>query len=220
MFYRPWQTVRPDPARSAALSAALGMPRLVCDVMCARGLDTPEAARAVCGGGDALSDPMLLSGMEAAVARIHRAIDDGERIAVFGDYDVDGVTATALLYTYLDSAGADVYYKLPSRDDDGYGLSETAVDLMAAKGVSLIVTVDNGVSANAAIAHAKEQGVDYAVDIYPHYGSDVGAAWRSGMDCRAALIGPGVHASHGMERTHLDGLRATMDLAALYLELA
>lgn len=67
---------------------------------------------------------------------------------------------------------------------------------------------------------AKAQGVDYAVDIYPHYGSDVGAAWRSGMDCRAALIGPGVHASHGMERTHLDGLRATLDLAALYLELA
>ena len=67
---------------------------------------------------------------------------------------------------------------------------------------------------------AKEHGVDYAVDIYPHYGSDVGAVWRSGMDCRAALIGPGVHASHGMERTHLDGLRATMDLAALYLELA
>ena len=62
--------------------------------------------------------------------------------------------------------------------------------------------------------------MDYAVDIYPHYGSDVGAAWRAGMDCRAALIGPGVHASHGMERTHLDGLNATLDLAALYLELA
>lgn len=67
---------------------------------------------------------------------------------------------------------------------------------------------------------AKEQGVNHSVDIYPHYGSDAGAAWYSGMDCRAALIGPGVHASHGMERTHLDGLRATMDLAALYLELA
>ena len=66
---------------------------------------------------------------------------------------------------------------------------------------------------------AKEHKVDYAVDIYPHYGSDVGAAWRSGMDCRAALIGPGVHASHGMERTHLDGLCAAMDLAAFYLEL-
>ena len=67
---------------------------------------------------------------------------------------------------------------------------------------------------------AKEQRVDHSVDIYPHYGSDVGAAWRAGMDCRAALIGPGVHASHGMERTHLDGLNATMDLASLYLELA
>ena len=67
---------------------------------------------------------------------------------------------------------------------------------------------------------AKENGVDYAVDIYPHYGSDVGAAWRTGMDARGALIGPGVHASHGMERTHLDGLNATLKLSGLYLELA
>lgn len=70
------------------------------------------------------------------------------------------------------------------------------------------------------VSLAKEQGVDYAVDIYPHYGSDVGAAWHAGMDCKAALIGPGVHASHGMERTHLDGLHATLQLAALYLDLA
>ncbi len=67
---------------------------------------------------------------------------------------------------------------------------------------------------------AKEHGVDYAVDVYPHYGSDVGVAWRAGMDARGALIGPGVHASHGMERTHLDGLSATLKLAGLYLELA
>lgn len=70
------------------------------------------------------------------------------------------------------------------------------------------------------VALAKAGGVDYAVDVYPHYGSDVGAAWRSGMDARGALIGPGVHASHGMERTHLDGLNATLRLAGLYLELA
>ena len=67
---------------------------------------------------------------------------------------------------------------------------------------------------------ARANAIPYAVDIYPHYGSDVGAAWHAGMDCRAALIGPGVHASHGMERTHLDALHATLDLAALYLELA
>lgn len=136
MFYRPWQTVRPDPAPLRRAQRGAGHARALCATCVRRGWSSTEAARAVCGRGDALSDPMLLSGMEAAVARIHRAIDDGERIAVFGDYDVDGVTATALLYTYLDSAGADVYYKLPSRDDDGYGLSETAVDLMAAKGVS------------------------------------------------------------------------------------
>lgn len=67
---------------------------------------------------------------------------------------------------------------------------------------------------------AAANGVDCAVDIYPHYGSDVGAAWGAGMDARAALVGPGVHASHGMERTHLDALHATMELAGLYLELA
>ena len=67
---------------------------------------------------------------------------------------------------------------------------------------------------------AKANGVDYAVDIYPHYGSDVAAAWHAGMDARGALIGPGVHASHGMERTHFDGMKATIDLAGLYLELA
>ena len=66
---------------------------------------------------------------------------------------------------------------------------------------------------------AKTNGVDYAVDIYPHYGSDVAAAWKTGMDARGALIGPGVHASHGMERTHFDGMKATIDLVGLYLEL-
>ena len=66
---------------------------------------------------------------------------------------------------------------------------------------------------------AKANGVDYAVDIYPHYGSDVAVAWHAGMDAKGALIGPGVHASHGMERTHFDGIKATIDLVSLYLEL-
>ena len=69
------------------------------------------------------------------------------------------------------------------------------------------------------VALAKEHGVDYAVDVYPHYGSDVAVAWKTGMDAKGALIGPGVHASHGMERTHFDGMKATIDLVSLYLEL-
>ena len=67
---------------------------------------------------------------------------------------------------------------------------------------------------------AKKNGVDYAVDVYPHYSSDVAVAWKAGGDMKAALIGPGVHASHGMERTHFDGMRETIKLIALYLECA
>lgn len=163
MLYRRWQIARPDPARCDALAAALGLPRLVCGVLCARGLDTPEAAEALCGEGEAFPDPTALPGMAAAAERIRRAVDGGERIAVFGDYDVDGVTATALLYLYLDSVSADVYYKLPSREDEGYGLSAAAVEQMASKGVRLIVTVDNGISANAAVDAARALGVDVVV---------------------------------------------------------
>ncbi len=162
MNFRPWKLKQPAPDKAAALRAALGAPELVCAVLAARGF-SPEEARRFCTEGEALSDPMRMAGMEAAVARIHRALDDGERIVVFGDYDVDGVTATALLYTYLDAAGADVYYKLPSREDEGYGLSEEAVRMMAGKGVTLIITVDNGVSAAGPIALAKELGVDVVV---------------------------------------------------------
>ena len=118
MIYHPWRVSRPDAQTAARLSAAVGQPLLVGKVLAARGVcDSQEAVRR-CGDGQLLSDPFLLAGMEQAVDRIHRAIDDGERIVVFGDYDVDGVTATALLYTYLDAAGAEVYYKLPSRDEE------------------------------------------------------------------------------------------------------
>ncbi|MEG1932752.1 MAG: single-stranded-DNA-specific exonuclease RecJ, partial [Pygmaiobacter sp.] len=105
----------------------------------------------------------LLKNITAAIDRIHQAVDAGERIAVFGDYDVDGVCATALLFLYLESIGAEVYYKLPSRADDGYGLSPTVIDLIASKGITLIVTVDNGVSAYEEVNYATSLGVDVIV---------------------------------------------------------
>ena len=98
MIYHPWRVSRPDAQTAARLSAAVGQPLLVGKVLAARGVcDSQEAVRK-CGDGQLLSDPFLLAGMEQAVDRIHRAIDDGERIVVFGDYDVDGVTATADVY--------------------------------------------------------------------------------------------------------------------------
>ncbi len=163
MLYRSWQIGEPKADEVEALHEALGLPRLVCGVLCARGVTRPSDAGALCGEGAPLCDPMRLAGMEKAVERIRHSIDTGERIVVFGDYDVDGVTATALLFTYLDSVGADVYYKLPSRDEEGYGLSVPAVELMASKGVRLIITVDNGVSAVESIQYARGKGIDVVV---------------------------------------------------------
>lgn len=163
MYYRPWKIQALEAEQTQRLARELGMPQLLCRVLAARGYGNPDAARAVCQGENVLSDPMLLAGMEQAVERIHRAVDDGERIVVFGDYDVDGVTATAMLYTYLDSIGAEVYYKLPNREEDGYGLSVPAVEQMVEKGVQLIITVDNGISAAPAVARASELGMDVVV---------------------------------------------------------
>ena len=163
MLYRSWRIARPEKEKITSVAARTGLAPLACGVLCARGKTSPEALDEMLGDGARLSSPQMLLNMDKAVARVLEAVDTGERIAVFGDYDVDGVTATALLYTYLDSIGADVYYKLPSRDDEGYGLSERAVEAMAAKDVTLIVTVDNGVSANGAIARANELGVDVVV---------------------------------------------------------
>lgn len=162
MRYRSWKIKRPDEAKAKQLCAALGLPLLASRVLTARGIDTPEAA-GVLLDGTAFSDPFLLKDMDKAVQRIHAAIDGDEKIVVFGDYDVDGVTATALLFSHLSSMGANVRCMLPSRDGDGYGLSRGAVEKLARNGYKLVITVDNGVSALEEIAFAVEQGIDVIV---------------------------------------------------------
>ncbi len=163
MVYHPWLCGQPKTEQIKALSSALGLPELVCGVLASRGMDTPQKAQEFISGGEGLSSPGLLYGIREAADRIRRAVESGERIAVFGDYDVDGVCATALMYSYLESIGAEVYYKLPNRADEGYGLCCSAVDLIASKGITLIITVDNGVSAAKEIAYAKSLGVDVVV---------------------------------------------------------
>ena len=114
-------------------------------------------------GEEELSDPALLTDMDAACQRIWQAIDNGETIAVFGDYDVDGVTATALLYQHLKGMGATVKCMLPSREGDGYGLSKNAIQSMHNKGCTLIVTVDNGISAVEEAEFAASLGMDLII---------------------------------------------------------
>ena len=110
-----------------------------------------------------ISDPFLLPDMEKACERINKAIDGGEKITVFGDYDADGVTSTALLYSYLFKNGANVDYYIPDRAGEGYGMSVSAMELLKERGTSLVITVDNGISAIEEVEKAKELSIDVVV---------------------------------------------------------
>lgn len=107
-------------------------------------------------------DPFLLKDMEKAVSRVQHALERGERIAIYGDYDVDGVTATSLLYLYLSEYGTDVLSYIPNRKE-GYGLSKSAIDYLQEKGVKLVITVDTGITAVEEIDYAKSLGIDTVV---------------------------------------------------------
>ena len=136
---------------------------LLAGILAARGITDPADALTLLAGEEELSDPMLLTDMDRACARILEAIDREETIVVFGDYDVDGVTATALLYQHLKGMGASVKCMLPSREGDGYGLSRNAIQSIHDKGYRLIVTVDNGISAVDEAAFAASLGVDLVI---------------------------------------------------------
>ncbi len=132
-------------------------------LLTARGITDEIDAAAYLSADTEFSDPFSLADMEKAVERIAAAMDNFERIAVFGDYDADGVTATALLYSYLVSQGANVEYRIPDRMREGYGISCAAVQELSESGVKLIVTVDNGIAAVEEAAFAKELGVDMVI---------------------------------------------------------
>ena len=110
-----------------------------------------------------LNDPFLLADIEPAIERIKLAIERHEKIVIYGDYDVDGVTAVSTLYLYLSELGADVGYYIPKRDGEGYGVSCGAIDRLSDLGVKLIITVDTGITANDEVEYAKEKGVDMVI---------------------------------------------------------
>ncbi|NLF28520.1 MAG: single-stranded-DNA-specific exonuclease RecJ [Clostridiales bacterium] len=139
------------------------MPGLLHALLIQRGIASEGEAQAFLNPGEGmLNDPMLLSSMPEAVARIRRAVDAREKICVYGDYDVDGVGAAAILYLHLKSLGADVRTYLPSRHDEGYGLNEAAVRSLAAE-IALLVTVDCGIGSRELVALSKSLGMDVVV---------------------------------------------------------
>jgi single-stranded-DNA-specific exonuclease len=159
-----WKFSEPDLRAIEALASELRLPAAVAQILAARGFgDSAHAAKFLDPQLDDLHDPFLLRDMDRAVARIEAAIARGERIEIHGDYDVDGVTSTVIVKKALELIGADAGWHIPHRLHDGYGMQAAAVEEAAARGVSLIISVDNGIRAAAAIARGLELGVETVV---------------------------------------------------------
>ena len=163
MKYEQWNIPALPEDKIEALMDA-GYPYLVSSVLVSRGVETAEqAAEALDRERELSHSPFLMRDMDKAVARVLRALTGGEKIAVFGDYDVDGITATCLLTDYLRSRGGNVVMHIPGRFDEGYGLSNEAIHALAEEGVDLIVTVDCGITGVEETAYANALGVDVVI---------------------------------------------------------
>jgi single-stranded-DNA-specific exonuclease len=159
-----WHHLPCDDAHASLLAAALNLHPTVARLLCLRGLsDVDEAARFLNPSLDHLHDPYKLTGMSAAVTRIEEAIGRRERIAIHGDYDVDGITSTVILRRALELLGGEITHFIPERLRDGYGMQPAAIERLHAQGVRLIVSVDCGIRSAEAARRARDLGVDLIV---------------------------------------------------------
>ena len=182
-----WITSVPDTedAKSsvAAISKTLGVNPIIAKLLYNRGYQDPISATSfVRMENEMLRNPFDMADMMKGVERIKKAIDTKEKITVYGDYDVDGVTSVCTLYLYLKSLGADVEYYIPNRSGEGYGVSVAAIDSIKQAGTTLIITVDTGITANNEVTYAKSVGVDFLITDHHECRSDLPEA--------AAVINP------------------------------
>jgi single-stranded-DNA-specific exonuclease len=159
-----WNHLPCNDEDARALASALNLHPTVARLLCLRGLSDPEAAaRFLRPSMDHLHDPARLADMIKAVERIERAIAQKERIAIHGDYDVDGITSTVILRRALEMLGGDVVHFIPERLRDGYGLQPAAIERLGAEGVRLVISVDCGIRGTDAALRARELGVDLII---------------------------------------------------------
>ena len=163
MKFSKWHIAPAEEADIRRLGEA-GYPQLVSQVLAARGISTAEEAAAFLERGrDLTCSPFLMKDMDRAVECISRAISQGRRMAVFGDYDVDGITATVILVDYLKSRGVDVLHYIPRRIEDGYGLGQDAIRSLHEQGVELLITVDCGITGVEEVDFAASLGMDVVI---------------------------------------------------------
>jgi single-stranded-DNA-specific exonuclease len=208
-------TISPCPHRQAdALAQELGVSEITASVLVRRGYGDPETARAFLGGEQPLGDPLLVGDMSAAVERIRAAVAAGQRICVHGDYDVDGICATVLAVLVLRELGAEVEWHLPSRFEEGYGVSGNTLERLADEGCALVLTVDCGITAVEEVRRARELGLDVIVTDHHRPGDEL-------PDCPVVatkeLCGTGVVFKLGQALLGADSevLRRHLDLVAL-----
>lgn len=184
-MYKRWTVSKPDMQAVENLCETLGIESAAAKVAVARGFYTAEELSAFLSDDEMYIDPFELSGIASAVRRVSKALYNNEKILVFGDYDCDGVTATAVLYSYLESVGADVIYAVPDRQTEGYGLNNGQIDIAAQKGVKLIVTVDNGINCCRECEYAATKGIDVVITDHHMPQQEIPVA--------AAIVDPHLH---------------------------
>ena len=172
-----WVLPETEPLQRDLLARQLGISPVTAQILVNRGLHDVEAARGFLSPQlKDLADPNLLPGMSDAVERVYKAARDREKILVYGDYDVDGTAATALLVKFLRMAGLDVDYYIPHRIEEGYGLNMSAMAEFRRQGITLVITVDCGVGAVAEAEYANREGMDIIVTDHHEPGDEVAGA--------------------------------------------
>ncbi len=189
----------PDRTLVADLVATTKLPTNVIKILVNRQLDSPELIdRFLNPKMSDLRDPFTMVGMDGGIDRVIRALFENEKVMIYGDYDVDGITATALLYMVLNKLGSQVDYYLPNRLVEGYGLSTEGIDEAKKKGVTLIVTVDTGITAVEEVEYATSLGIDVVVTDHHEPGMSIPKAHsiinpkQPGCDYGGELSGVGV----------------------------
>src|SRR5438445_3366614 len=173
---RKWIVRERDHSRAAQMPATVGGSPIVADLLVARGYEDAESARSFLNPSlDQLHDPFLMRGMSDAVARLLQAVDNREPILIYGDYDVDGTTGTAVLLRALRILGADAGYHVPHRFTEGYGIRQEALEKAAGEGYKLVVSVDCGITAHEPLHWARAHGLDIIVTDHHLPDTDEGA---------------------------------------------
>ncbi len=162
---RQWMVKRPEkPEKAAQLAAELGIDRVLADLLVQRGIETFDEARSFFRPRlEDLNDPFLMTDMDKAVERLHKAISGGEKILVYGDYDVDGTTAVAQVYSFVKRFTPKVEFYIPDRYDEGYGLSYKALDWAGDNGFNLLITLDCGIKAIDKVEYARMKGIEVII---------------------------------------------------------